>query len=373
VDERQAVMSALLQLGAMPAGMELFPAADDESWTLIQRVIDESDYYLLIVGGRYGSVTPEGVSYTEKEYNYAVAQGKPVMAFLHGAPERIPVGKSDIDAVVRQKLEAFVERVKKAKHVKHWSSAEDLAGKIALSFASFTRTHAAVGWVRGDAGDSPGTLKALAAAQARVSELEAQLGTQASGPPPGAAGLADFDERMDLDVLATVRITNLVYEIGGLSERQSVSVRTSISWNEVLAELGPMMVNEARQDALHKRFVAAVTRLSREDIIHAADEWLSPQIPAKRRTGSKVGAKAPLRLKVVEVKPEMNDFETALLQLEALGLTAQSDRKRAVADRGTYWSLTSWGRLRLLRLRAIRSGRSRPPVELDEDLTEESE
>jgi hypothetical protein len=40
-DERQAVMSALLQHDALLAGMELFPAADDEACTLIKRVIDE--------------------------------------------------------------------------------------------------------------------------------------------------------------------------------------------------------------------------------------------------------------------------------------------------------------------------------------------
>jgi hypothetical protein len=149
VEERQAAISALLQLSAMPAGMELFPAADDEAWTLIERVIDESDYYLLIIGGRYGSVTKDGISFTEKEYDYAVSQGKPVMAFLHGSPDDISVGKSDIDADLRAKLEAFTHKVKQAKHVKQWNTAEDLAGKIALSFTSFIRSYPAAGWVRG--------------------------------------------------------------------------------------------------------------------------------------------------------------------------------------------------------------------------------
>src|ERR1700710_3079374 len=82
--EREAVVSALLQMDAFPAGMELFPATDDDAWTLIKRVINESDYYLLVIGGKYGSIDPETeLSFTEKEYDYAVEQGKPVMAFLH--------------------------------------------------------------------------------------------------------------------------------------------------------------------------------------------------------------------------------------------------------------------------------------------------
>ena len=61
-EERKEVMQALLELDCIPAGMELFPAADEAQWTLIKRVIDDCDYYLVIVGGRYGSVNDEGMS-----------------------------------------------------------------------------------------------------------------------------------------------------------------------------------------------------------------------------------------------------------------------------------------------------------------------
>ena len=37
LDERQEVMQALLELFCIPVGMELFPAADDDQWTLIKR------------------------------------------------------------------------------------------------------------------------------------------------------------------------------------------------------------------------------------------------------------------------------------------------------------------------------------------------
>lgn len=54
-DERREVMQALLEMDCIPAGMEMFPAADEQAWQLITGVIDQSDYYALIVGGRYGS------------------------------------------------------------------------------------------------------------------------------------------------------------------------------------------------------------------------------------------------------------------------------------------------------------------------------
>lgn len=97
IEERQAVLKAILELDHMPAGMELFPATDDSAWHLIQDVIDASDYYVLIIGGRYGSLDKEGLSFTEKEYEYALKTKKPVIPLLHRSPDNLPRGKTDVD------------------------------------------------------------------------------------------------------------------------------------------------------------------------------------------------------------------------------------------------------------------------------------
>jgi len=82
-EERQHVIQALLETKCIPVGMELFPAASVEQWKLIKRVIEECDYYLVIIAGRYGSVDQSGVGYTEREFDYAVSIGKPVIGFYH--------------------------------------------------------------------------------------------------------------------------------------------------------------------------------------------------------------------------------------------------------------------------------------------------
>jgi hypothetical protein len=56
---------------------------------------------------RYGSLTPEGISYTEQGYEYAISIGLKVLVFIHAAPDEIPVGKSDVDPSVHKKLDAF--------------------------------------------------------------------------------------------------------------------------------------------------------------------------------------------------------------------------------------------------------------------------
>lgn len=60
----------------------MFPAADSEQFEYIKTIINESDYYVLVVAGRYGSIAEDGDSYTEKEFNYAVEQGIPILAFV---------------------------------------------------------------------------------------------------------------------------------------------------------------------------------------------------------------------------------------------------------------------------------------------------
>src|SRR5689334_3442258 len=96
-EERQAVFQTLMKMNCIPAGMELFPAADEEQFEFIKKVIDDCDYYIVIIGGRYGSVTADGVSYTEKEYDYAVAKGIKVIALLHKNPKLIVADRTELD------------------------------------------------------------------------------------------------------------------------------------------------------------------------------------------------------------------------------------------------------------------------------------
>ena len=92
-EERAVLQKALLQLDCLPVGMELFPAADEETWTFIKSQINDADYYVVVVSGRYGSLGLDGISYTEMEYDYAIAQKKPAIGFVHGDPGSIPANR----------------------------------------------------------------------------------------------------------------------------------------------------------------------------------------------------------------------------------------------------------------------------------------
>jgi hypothetical protein len=147
-DERLAVTKTLMLMDCIPAGMEMFGAFDEDQWDFIKRVIDDCDYYLLIIAGRYGSITKEEISYTEMEYKYAVDIGIPVIAMLHNNPDDISVGKSDVSSELKAKLDDFRKHVSTGRLVDFWKTPDDLAGKVAISLSRTIKLKPAIGWVR---------------------------------------------------------------------------------------------------------------------------------------------------------------------------------------------------------------------------------
>lgn len=137
-----------MALGCIVAGMELFPASNKEQFEYIKQVIDESDYYVLIIGGRYGSLTKEGISYTEKEFDYAIENGIPVLAFLHNDIGKIPLEKSETDGEKSAKLASFREKAKMGRLIQFWENAEELCLNISTSLSQAFKTIPSKGWTR---------------------------------------------------------------------------------------------------------------------------------------------------------------------------------------------------------------------------------
>jgi hypothetical protein len=192
-EERQEVMHALLELDCMPSGMELFPAANETQWELIKRVIDDCDYYLLILGGRYGSIGPEGLSYTEMEYDYAISVGKPTIAFLHKEPGKIESEKSEKSEEGQDKLNRFRKKIEK-KLCKHWISPADLGSVVSRSLIQLIKREPAVGWVRAnELADKDATMELLRLRD-QLDKLKAELSATRTSAPKGTEKLSQDDD-----------------------------------------------------------------------------------------------------------------------------------------------------------------------------------
>ena len=190
-DERRAVQDAIIAIGDFPVQMESFPAADEDQFEFIRSLIDQCDYYVLIIAGKYGSLDEDGLSYTHKEYRYAVDKQVPVLVMLHGAPGKIEADKLEETDAGRTALQAFIKEVEKNRLRKTWISLGDLklAVREALDHAKATKPR--VGWVRGDSIASNEILEELNDVRKENERYRDLLGTVALDiplPPLPAAG-----------------------------------------------------------------------------------------------------------------------------------------------------------------------------------------
>lgn len=342
-EERAAIVSALLQSEAIPSGMELFPAADENAWTLIQKVIDDCDYYLLVIGGRYGSVDPESdLSYTEKEFDYAVAQKKPVMAFLHKEPDEIPMGKSEKDDNLRKKLASFRAKVERTKHVKYWLTGDELAGQVALSFNYFRQNYPAVGWIRGDAQASTEAISEINELRKQLERAQQSLESARTEAPAGSEEFSQGQESAAVSPTISVAVHTEKQENPWQSKTYRGPLGEEISWDQLFDCVGPTLFDEASEVAMLRRI----------------NEWLTDEFQGVAVEMTETAAEAdedPVEsVKSVDISMSRADFGTLIVQFRALGLIQKSERNRSVNDKGTYWSLTPFGEEHLTNLRAIR-------------------
>jgi Domain of unknown function (DUF4062) len=152
--ERQAAVEAILDAGHIPAGMELFASGDESQLETIRRWIDDSDVFMLILGGRYGTVEPKSKkSYTQLEYAYATETQKPFFAAVitesHLKEKVMAVGPDAIERDNGNLLKEFREVVT-SKTSRFFSNENELKLIVFKSLTDFERNRDLIGWVRGD-------------------------------------------------------------------------------------------------------------------------------------------------------------------------------------------------------------------------------
>ena len=172
---RLKVRDAILSMYHFPVGMEMFGALDEDQWDVIKRDIDASDYYVLIIGKMFGSEVPgEGISYTQKEYRYAVEQGIPVLAFLMKDDADVAKTFQETDKDRIDKLKAFRKEVETGRVVSFWSNPDELAGQVISSLMRQIYRKQRPGWIRASEFDIEKSHAELLELTEKVRELEAE-------------------------------------------------------------------------------------------------------------------------------------------------------------------------------------------------------
>lgn len=147
-EERESIIKAVLEMYHIPIGMEMFSAEDEDQWEIIRRTIDVSDYYVLVLGLRYGSKTSDGISFTQKEYEYALENNIPILAFVMDEMASLSKDKRDDDL---SEINNFREIVlKNSKMSQFWETKDQLIKNVSISLMKQIMQKPGVGWVRGD-------------------------------------------------------------------------------------------------------------------------------------------------------------------------------------------------------------------------------
>lgn len=314
-EERQHVLQALMEMDCIPAGMELFPAADEEQWEFIKKVIDDCDYYLLVIGGRYGSITPDGISYTEMEFDYAVASGLKVVALIHGEPNDIPFGKSESDPALRDKLFHFRDKVMDGRLVKFWKNAEELPGLVALSLTKTIKMYPAVGWVRANQVANEELLSELNQLRKANAELTNEYGKLLSQQTAAVEGIADFDSEF------TIHGSYKLSQGRGIEPRQH-TWESTLSWRQIFSLISPYLLEHPSDGVVKSKL----------------DETL------KEREG--------LRGYFHHISDQ--DFKTITIQLTAYGLIVTHYSQTTKGGMALFWRLTEKGQQVMIENRIVR-------------------
>lgn len=310
-EPRDLIIKAILEMGHIPVGMEMFSAADEEQWSIIKRQIDQSDYYIIIMANRYGSVTEENISYTEKEYDYARSQGIPCLGFVLDPAAPWPSAHTDTDKEKVDALNLFRAKVKQ-RPVSFWKTNDDLYGKCSIALMKAFTAYPREGWIRASQYSDSKLTNELA----RLSSENARLRDEAE------TRNAEANKRKDVKAILKTLAAN--------ERKMHIWKADSDSWEEMspttLLDLFSILASELLVD----KSIEAMSRYAAQMVCNLDTHEFRKTFPVPSNS----------------VKGWMADFAT-------LGLAMPSTRKKPVSDKNEYWTLTKQGKAVLSSIRLM--------------------
>lgn len=321
-EERALLMQVLPSLGCLPVGMDAHPAGG-MTLSLIKKMIDDCDYYIALVGSRYGTLSPSGVSYTHMEYVYASTKQKPILILMHDAPERRPVEFQERTIEGKLKFNDFRNLLTRGANTR-WNDAKELEYAVRSALPSLIDAKPASGWVRATSLANPDTEKELLALRERVMQLEQErehmLSRQIQLITPLAQGL----DKVELSYRCKA------YALGNCED---VPVKSFLSWNDLFLSFAPYLSQMQSEDLMLAKINEKVQEIALADV-----QKLRPKAHA-----------------VTDVQLAPFTFNTIKVQFRTLGLIRRQPKP---GDNRQWWQLTSQGEQQMASLLVVRKTRT---------------
>ena len=301
-EERRKVMEVLLNRDCIPVGMEFFPSANEELLPMIERFIDECDYYILIVANRYGEIDKQKeISYTQIEYECARKKGIPIAIFICNDKNKDSREESEEK---RSKLEAFKKQLKNYSY-REWSTPDNLAANVCLSLGHLIKNYPRPGWVKANTISSDEANREILTLRKENSQLKKQLAFLSSSVPQGTEIFQQGEDKFSIRYKAFNPMEEEYYD---------AIYREEKTWNEIFACVSTLLLNPVDRDTIKEKL--------EKDLLSEYNE-------------------------IIE-----EDFQTIIIQLMALKLINVVPVTNIIQP--TYWMLTAYGRAEMVRLKAIK-------------------
>ncbi|GGK10762.1 hypothetical protein GCM10007426_43630 [Alloalcanivorax dieselolei] len=315
-EERLEVMKAILELDCFPVGMEYFPAANEDQWTYISDLIDQCDYYILVLGGRYGSTDEEGIGYTQKEYEYAIEKGIPVIAFVHADPGARQQKYSESTDLGRRKFDHF-RRVLRTRLYKEWNNPYELGAVVSRSLSQLIKKNPRPGWVRADRLASEESYKEIVRLRNLIEARDKELAHLRVEAPTGSGRLAQGEEVFQLEYRATLSDRSKGHR--DVDRHERISDMSSHSWDEIFESFAPYLIVDSRESDIKSSLARLVKESSEKKLVRDDPNIELSSFYIPDRVVHKVIVQFTA-LGMLEVSSEQTDKKTVrLYRLTALG------------------------------------------------------
>jgi hypothetical protein len=348
-EEREKVLQALLECKAFPTGMELFPSADEEQFEFIKREIDSSDYYIVIIAGRYGSVAEDGVGYTEKEYDYAISCEKPVLTFLHEDIGQLPGTKLETSDIGRRRLDAFRGKVRQRRLVNFYRNPDDLKAKVLNSLNQQFQIKPMRGWMR--AGQtSRADLERIADLQQNVLSLTKEL-----------AQLRSLSDEAAEATETGKQLVSWIVDLGDIEPKVSPvpAFEVTASWDELLVVVFPAGSSYRRTNSIRRAILGWLIEKAPKGLLPREIEEKSLHIANSNSGSSHFEAVDSIfnnmhrqfaGLGLIDEIRE-TEYQTPISSFALLGVNSPAEQPRPVTV--TRWRLTRRGEHHLAKLAGL--------------------
>ena len=308
----------LPSLGCLPCGLELNPASVG-AWAAIKKLIDESDYYVLLVGSRYGTLSPSGVSFTHMEYVYAATKQKPILVLLHDAPETRPVELQESTPEGKLKFRDFRQLLQRGLTA-GWNDERSLELSIRQHLPQLIASRPMPGWVKANQVSNPQLEKENQALKERLAQLEQERDDWLGKSDSSLGQLAQGQDLFELSYRCKA------YAAGNCED---VSVRSQLPWNAIFLSFAPYLSQSQHEDFMAAKVAERVQEVALRDV-----QQSRPKTHA-----------------VTDISLAPLCFNTIKVQFRTLGLVRRVPRPD---DARAWWQLTVAGERLMTTLMAVR-------------------